>query len=163
MFGTVARASACDHNHHNVVRHCGESHCEPDDDDDRCTKKSKLSITLTSGDVYLGSFVRGCNYEFEQPENELEFEIIGNRAKNFWISINTSGSDTGKLSDVWLDTEWRYSTDSGCHNNYLECMGIFYFKKKMIVSCFVNEVRVSHTAQSGGRNFTQVLTVSFMF
>lgn len=157
-----AHSPACDH-HHNVVRHCGESHCEPDDDDDDCTKKSKLNVALTSGNINLGSFVRGCTYEFEQPENELEFEITGNKAKNFWISINTSGSDVGTLSDVLLDTEWRYSTDSGCFNNCLECLGIFYFKKKMIVSCFVNEVRVSNTAQPGERNFTQVLTVSFMF
>lgn len=151
------------HKYKNHVR-CCEHYCDdPDDDDNPKTKKSKLFVIITSGDVDLGSFVKGAYYEIEPPQNQIEFEIKGLKAKKFNVVLNTDGSNLGSPNNVEITTEWRFSHDYGCNDLSFVSGNSYFFWKKMILGCFITSINISNNAQAKDYNFEQVLTVSFLF
>jgi hypothetical protein len=152
-------ALACD----NHVRHCDNYRDCPDDDDDPVTKKSKLFVIISSGDVDLGTFVKGADYDIDPPDNQIEFEIIGIRAKRFTVCLSTAGSDLGNPNNVSITTEWRFSHDYGCYDRPFINGGSYFFWNKMILGCFITSIHLSQNATPGSHSFEQVLTVHFIF
>ena len=120
-------------------------------------------VIITSGDIDLGTFVRGANYDIEPPQNQIEFELKGKKAKKFNVVLSTDGSDLGNPNNVSITTEWRFSHDYGCNDLSFVSGSSYFFWKKMILGCFITSINISNNARSGDYSFEQVLTVSFLF
>ncbi len=160
---TIITDYAYSYEHRNRVRNCAPYRDDNDDDDCENTKYKKLFVIITSGDVDVGTFVRGARYEIEPPNNEIEFEIIGMKAKKFRVVLSTEGSDLGNPNDVSITTEWRFSHDYGCNDLPFVSGSSYFFWKKMILGCFITSINISPNARSGNHSFEQVLTVNFLF
>ncbi len=142
----------------NHVRHC-HPHCDdPNDDDDERTKYKKLFVIISSGDIDLGTFVRGATYDVEAPENQIEFEIRALKAKRFNVVLSNDGSKLVNRG-VSITTEWRFSHDCGVNDVPFINRGRYYFWNKMILGCFITSITIPANAPSGNYNFEQVLTV----
>jgi hypothetical protein len=147
--------SFCSGNH---VRHC-QPYCDnPCDDDNERTKYSKLFVIISSGNIDLGTFVRGATYDVEAPENEIEFEIQGLKAKRFNVILSNNGSQLTNRG-VSITTEWRFSHDCGINDIPFFNGAMYFFWKKMILGCFITSITIPKNARSGNYSFEQVLTV----
>lgn len=147
----------------NRVRSCPPYQDNPDDDDSE-TKYNKMFVLINNANVDLGEFVRvGYPYEIEPPNNQIEFEIIGVKAKKFNVVLSTDGSNLGNPNDVSITTEWRYSNDYGSDNLPFVSGSSYFFWNKMILGCFITSINISPNASSGNHSFEQVLTVNFLF
>ena len=132
---------------------------DPHDDDNQCTKYKKLNINIISGNIELGTFVKGVAvYQIEPPYNQIEFELNSNKAKKFNVILSNSGS-TLTSNGVTITTEWRYSTDYGVNDAKFTNGTNYFFWNKMILGCFVTSISIPSGAGSGTVSFEQVLTV----
>jgi hypothetical protein len=135
----------------------------PSDDDNPVTKRTKLMLKITNNEVNIGTYIKGGSYRIEPPENEIEFELDGIKAKKFTISINIDGSDNGNSNDVSIITEWRYSTDTGINDQLLISGSSYFFWNKMIIGCFITSINVPNNLNVNTQSFEQVISINFMF
>jgi hypothetical protein len=122
----------------------------------RVVALSQLLIT-SSGEVNLGSFVKGGTYSVDPFYNEITYTIsaIDSVERERTVLLYNTDSDFGSDTDVKLTTEWIVDINTPFVNG-----GEYKFKGFLKVKVKVKYLNISQNAISGSkREFTPRLII----
>jgi hypothetical protein len=109
---------------------------------------------VKSGDVDLGSFVKGSTYILDPPFNEINFTIKSYDNLEHTVILSNQDSNLGSNSDVIIYAEWYVGINTPFINGNL-----YKFTGSLNIKVKINKVVISSQATNEAKSFSQFLKV----